>query len=105
MATWIALAASPRSSVWQDLLKRPFNPVDFFPNYSDRLLVSRWMGQRSDSFQSASYLMIPGPNKLEPGAPLLAISVNAADEFSGQPGKDPPKKHLSMTPLSLPVEP
>src|SRR6202171_4978874 len=69
----------------QDLLKRPLNPIDFFADYSDRLLVFRRVGQRSDSFQSAAYLMIPSPNEVQPCAPLLAISVNAADELSGDP--------------------
>ena len=70
----IPVAACPRSLTRQDLLKRPLNPLDFFADYSDRLLVLQWVGHRSDSFQSASYLTIPSPNEVQPCAPRLAIS-------------------------------
>ena len=79
----------------QNLLERPLNPIDFFADYSDRLLVFRWMGQRSDSFQSVSYLMIPRPNERQPRAPLLAISVNSSDELSGKPRKYQTKQRLN----------
>jgi hypothetical protein len=39
--------------------------------------------------------MIPNPNEVEPRAPLLAISVNAADELGGEPGKYQTKQHLN----------
>jgi hypothetical protein len=42
-----------RSLAGQDFLKRPLDPIDFFADYSDRLLIFHWVGQRSDSFQSA----------------------------------------------------
>src|SRR6266446_5302302 len=32
-----------RSLARQGLLKRPLNPIDFFADYSDRLLVFRWV--------------------------------------------------------------
>jgi hypothetical protein len=67
------------------------------------LLVFRWVGQRSDPFQSISYLMIPSPNEVEPGAPLLAISVNAADELSGEPGKYQTKQHLNRNTIGCAV--
>ena len=79
----------------QDLLKRPLDSFDLFADYSNRLLVFRWVGQRSDSFQSASYLMIPGPNEVEPRAPLLAILVSDAAELSGKPRKYQTKQHLN----------
>jgi hypothetical protein len=90
--------------VRQDLLKRPLNPIDFLADYSDRLLVFRWVGQRSDSFKSASYLMIPSPNEVEPCGPLLAISVNAADEPSGEPGKCQTKQHLKRNTIGHAVK-
>jgi hypothetical protein len=94
MARFSALAAARGISVWQDLLERPLDPVDFFPNYSDRLLIPCWVGQWSNSFQSASYLMIAGSNELKPGASFLAISVDAAHELGGQPGKDQTEQYL-----------
>jgi hypothetical protein len=45
-------------------------------------VTDRWLGHRSNSLHSASYLMIPSPNEVEPCASVLAISVNAADELS-----------------------
>src|ERR1700680_2981015 len=87
----------------EDPLKRPLNPIDFFADYSDRLLVFRWVGQRSDSFQSAAYLMIPSPNEVQPCAPLLAISVNAADELSGEPGKYQTEQHLNRNTIGCAV--
>src|SRR5208282_3304509 len=91
----IPVAACLRSLARQDLLKRPLNPIDFFADHSDRLLVFQWVGHRSDSFYSASYLMIPSPNEVESCASLLAIFVNAAHELSGKPGKYQPKQHLN----------
>src|ERR1700680_833406 len=84
----------------QDLLKCPLNPIDFFADYSDRLLVFRWVSQRSDSFQRASYLMIPRPNEREPRATFLAISVNSSDELSGEPGKYQTEQHLDRNAMS-----
>jgi len=93
-----------RSLARQDLLNRPLNPFDFFADYSDRLLVFRWVGQRSDCFQSASYLMTPSPNEVEPSTPLLAISVNASDEPSGEPGKHQTKQHLNRNTIGYAVK-
>jgi hypothetical protein len=86
------------------LFKCPLNPIDFFADYSDRLLIFGWVGQRSDSFQSASYLMIPSPNEVEPCAPLLAISVNAADELGGDPGKYQTKQPLNRDTIGCAVK-
>jgi hypothetical protein len=47
--------------------------------------------------------MIPSPNEVEPGAPLLAISVNAADELSGEPGKYQTKQHLNRNAIGCAV--
>src|ERR1035438_9016548 len=81
--------------VWQDLPKCPLNPVDFFANHSDRLLVDQGVAYRSDSFHCASYFVTPSPNKVEPCASLLAMSVDAANELSGEPGKYQTKEHLN----------
>jgi hypothetical protein len=54
----------PGSLTRQDLLKGAVTPVDFFADYSDRLLVFRWVSERSDSPQSASYLVIPSQNEI-----------------------------------------
>jgi hypothetical protein len=42
-----------RSLAGQNFLKHPLDPIDFFADYSDRLLIFHWVGQRSDSFQNA----------------------------------------------------
>ena len=71
----------------QDLPQRPLNPVDFLADDSDRLLVFRRVGQRSDSFQGAADLMIASPYEVKSCSPLLTFSVSIPDELSGQPGK------------------
>src|SRR5437762_12526759 len=95
----------PRRLNRQDLLKGAVNPVDFFADYSDRLLVCRWVSERSNCFQSASYLMIPSQNEIEACAPLLAISVNAADELHGDPRKDQTKQPYNRHTIGRAVEP
>src|SRR5208337_4940903 len=100
----IPVAACPRSLARQDLLKRPLDPIDFFADHSDRLLVFQWVGHRSDSFHCASYFVTPIPNEVEPCASLLAISVNAADELSGKPGKYRTKQHLNRNAIGCAVK-
>ena len=48
----------------QNFFKRPLNPVDFFADNPDRLLIFRRVGQWSDSRHSASYLMISSQNEI-----------------------------------------
>jgi hypothetical protein len=98
------LSGSIGPLVRQDLLKRPLNPIDFFADHSDRLLVFQWLGHRSNSFHRASYLMIPSPNEVEPRASLVAFSVNAADEPSGEPGKHQTKHHLNRNAIGCAVK-
>src|ERR1022692_891764 len=96
--------ACPTSLTRQDLFKRPLNPIDFFADDSDRLLIFRRVCQWSDSIQSAPYLMIPGPNEIEAGAPLLAISVDTAHELSGEPRKYQTKEHFNRNTIGRAVE-
>ena len=88
----------------RDFFEHPLNPIEFFADYSDRLLIFRRVGQWSDSIQSAPYLMIPSPNEVEPGAPLFAISVNATDEPGGEPGEYQTKQRLDRNPIGCSVK-
>ena len=96
--------ACPRKLARQDLLERPLNPIDFFADHSDRLLIFQGVGHRSDSLHSASYLVIPSPNEVEPCASLLAMSVNATAELSGEPGKYQTKQHLNRNTVGCAVK-
>jgi hypothetical protein len=48
--------------------------------------------------------MTPSPNEVEPSTPLLAISVNAADEPGGEPGKYQTKQHLNRNTIGYAVK-
>jgi hypothetical protein len=43
--------------------------------------------------------MIPSQNEIEPCAPLLASSVKAAHELSGEPGEYQTKQNLNRNPI------
>ena len=75
--------ASAVNLAGQNFLQRPLDPINFFADYADRLLILCRMRQGRDSFHGASYVMISSPNEVEPGTPLFTISVNASDELRG----------------------
>jgi hypothetical protein len=81
------LAGKFPSLAGQDLLQRPLDPLHLFADHSDRLLIFRRVGQRSNSFQGAADVMIPSPYEIKSCAPRLTIAVDIPDELGGQPGK------------------
>jgi hypothetical protein len=48
--------------------------------------------------------MISSPNEFEPCAPLFAISVNATDEFGGEPSEHQTKQHLNRNAIGYAVK-
>ena len=93
-----------RGSAGQDLFQRRLNSVDFFADDSNRLLISRGVGEGIDGFQSAPYLMISRPNEVETRPSLLTISVNSADELGGEPGKYQAKQQFDRNSVGYAVK-